>query len=89
MDETQAMSSVFHYLIVQWETVGDIQDPTTLTIAFNAVCCLFVTHLPLQQYLPSFALRQSELLPIYSMLIEAMGELWKNKFIPVSCYRPH
>ena len=63
------------YLVVQWETVWDIQDPTTLTIAFNAVFCLFlviVTNLLLQRCLPSFALQQAELLTIYSILMVAV-----------------
>ena len=63
------------YLVVQWETVWDIQDPTTLTIAFNAIFCLFLViavNLLLQRCLPSFALQQTELLTIYSMLMVAV-----------------
>ena len=63
------------YLVVQWETVWDIQDPTTLTIAFNAVFCLFlviVVNLPIRRYLPNAALHQGELLTIYSILMVAV-----------------
>ena len=63
------------YLVVQWETVWDIQDPTTLTIAFNAVFCLFlliVVNLPIRRYLPSVALHQGELLTVYSILMVAV-----------------
>jgi hypothetical protein len=63
------------YLVVQWETVWDIQDPTTLTIAFNAIFCLFLVialNLPLRRLLPSVALHQGELLTIYSMLMVAV-----------------
>ena len=63
------------YLVVQWETVWDIQDPTTLTIAFNAVFCLFlliVVNLPIRQYLPNAALHQGELLTVYSILMVAV-----------------
>ena len=63
------------YLVVQWETVWDIQDPTTLTIAFNAVFCLFlliVVNLPFRRYLPSVALHQGELITVYSILMVAV-----------------
>ena len=63
------------YLVVQWETVWDIQDPTTLTIAFNAVFCLFLVilvNLPIRRYLPNAALHQGELLTIYSILMVAV-----------------
>ena len=63
------------YLVVQWETVWDIQDPTTLTIAFNAVFCLFlliVVNLPFRRYFPSAALHQGELLTVYSILMVAV-----------------
>ena len=63
------------YLVVQWETVWDIQDPTTLTIAFNAVFCLFLliaVNLPFRRYLPSVALHQGELITVYSILMVAV-----------------
>lgn len=63
------------YLVVQWETVWDIQDPTTLTIAFNAVFCLFlliVVNLPFRRYIPNLALHQGELLTVYSILMVAV-----------------
>ena len=63
------------YLVVQWETVWDIQDPTTLTIAFNAIFCFFlviVFNLPLTRFLPGVALQQGELLTIYSILMVAV-----------------
>ena len=63
------------YLVVQWETVWDIQDPTTLTIAFNAIFCLFlviVLNLPFRRFLPGVALQQGELLTIYSILMVAV-----------------
>ena len=63
------------YLVVQWETVWDIQDPTTLTIAFNAVFCLFlliVVNLLCRRYIPNLALHQGELLTVYSILMVAV-----------------
>ena len=64
------------YLVVQWETVWDIQDPTTLTIFFNAIFCLFLVtalNLLFRRYLPGIALHQGELLTIYSMLMVSVS----------------
>lgn len=64
------------YLVVQLETVWGIGDPTTMTIFFNVVFCLFlviVLNLLLKQFLPRVALHQGELLTIYSILMVAVS----------------
>ncbi|MEO2002958.1 MAG: DUF6785 family protein, partial [Candidatus Poribacteria bacterium] len=59
------------YLVVQWETVWGTQYPTTMSIFFNAIFCLFVLTLGnhgLRRILPKLALTQGELLTTYSVL---------------------
>lgn len=59
------------YLVVQWETVWGTQYPTTMSIFFNAIFCLFVVTLAnfgLRRLVPRYALGQGELLTIYSVL---------------------
>ena len=59
------------YLVVQWETVWGTQYPTTMSIFFNAIFCLFVVtlgNLALKRAFPQHALRQGELLTLYSVL---------------------
>ena len=63
------------YLVVQWETVWGTQYPTTMSIFFNAIFCLFlvtVLNLPLKKFLPKRALNQGELLTIYIVLLMAI-----------------
>jgi hypothetical protein len=59
------------YLVVQWETVWGTQYPTTMSIFFNAIFCLFVVtvgNLALKRAFPRHALKQGELLTLYSVL---------------------
>jgi hypothetical protein len=64
------------YLVVQLETVWGLGDPTTMTIFFNAVFCLFLLialNLPFRRFLPRTSLHQGELLTIYCMLVVAIS----------------
>ena len=64
------------YLVVQWETVWGTQYPTTMSIFFNAIFCLFLLsllNLPLRRYLPRFAFNQGELLTVYGILLAAIA----------------
>ena len=64
------------YLVVQLETVWGIGDPTTMTIFFNAIFCLFlviVVNLSFKRFLLRAALHQGELLTIYSILMVAVS----------------
>ena len=64
------------YLVVQLETVWDLGDPTTMTIFFNAIFCLFlviVTNRLLVRWSPKNALNQGELLTIYSILMVSVS----------------
>lgn len=64
------------YLVVQLETVWDLGDPTTMTIFFNAIFCLFlvvVANRFLVRWLPKNALNQGELLTIYSILMVSIS----------------
>ncbi|MBT3269495.1 hypothetical protein HN371_20290 [Candidatus Poribacteria bacterium] len=59
------------YLVVQWETVWGTQYPTTMSIFFNAVFCLFVVTLAnfgLRRVVPRYAFSQGELLTMYCVL---------------------
>ncbi|MAF13202.1 hypothetical protein CMK11_22335, partial [Candidatus Poribacteria bacterium] len=59
------------YLVVQWETVWGTQYPTTMSIFFNAIFCLFVVTLGnfgLRRVVPRHALSQGELLTLYCVL---------------------
>ncbi|MBD3184903.1 hypothetical protein GF312_21650 [Candidatus Poribacteria bacterium] len=63
------------YLVVQWETVWGTQYPTTMSIFFNAIFCLFlvtVLNLIARKYIPKSALTQAELLTTYVVLITAV-----------------
>ena len=63
------------YLVVLLETVWGIGDPTTMTIFFNVIFCLFLVialNLLIKQFLPRGALHQGELLTIYSILMVAV-----------------
>ena len=67
------------YLVVQVETVWDIQDPTTLTIAFNAIFCLFllvVVNSAVPPILSEYGAASSELLTVYSILMVAVPREW-------------
>ncbi len=71
-----ALIPINAYLVVQWETIWNVQDPTTITIFFNVIFCLFfITTLNflLLRYLPKAALHQGELLTIYSILTVAVS----------------
>ena len=64
------------YLVVQLETVWNLGDPTTMTIFFNAIFCLFLvigTNRLLIRWLPKNALNQGELLTIYSILMVSIS----------------
>ena len=64
------------YLVVQLETVWGIGDPTTMTIFFNAVFCLFLVitlNLLFTRWTPTNALNQGELLTIYSILMVSIS----------------
>lgn len=64
------------YLVVQLETVWGIGDPTTMTIFFNAIFCLFcviVLNLLFARWTPRNALNQGELLTIYSILMVSVS----------------
>ena len=64
------------YLVVQLETVLNLGDPTTMTIFFNTVFCLFlvvVVNRLLVRWLPKNALNQGELLTIYSILMVSVS----------------
>ncbi len=64
------------YLVVQLETVWNLGDPTTMTIFFNAIFCLFLvigTNRLLTQWSPKNALNQGELLTIYSILMVSVS----------------
>ena len=64
------------YLVVQLETVWNLGDPTTMTIFFNAIFCLFlviVINRLLLQWVPKSALNQGEMLTIYSILMVSIS----------------
>ncbi len=64
------------YLVVQLETVWNLGDPTTMTIFFNAIFCLFLvigTNRLLIRWLPKNALNQGELLTIYSIFMVSIS----------------
>ena len=64
------------YLVVQLETVWGVGDPTTMTIFFNAVFCLFLVitlNLLFVRWTPEYALNQGELLTIYSILMVSVS----------------
>lgn len=63
------------YLVVQWETVWGTQYPTTMSIFFNAVFCLFlVTTLNalIRHLAPRWVFRPSELMTFYAVLTIAV-----------------
>lgn len=64
------------YLVVQWETVWGTQYPTTMSIFFNAIFCLFIVvliNLLIKKIIPKRILSQGELLTVYIILLMAIS----------------